>query len=264
MHPIMNIATQAARAASKIILRYLDKLDTINIAEKGPHNFVTEVDQKSEAEIIKTIHKAYPDHAIFAEESGVTGSNDYTWIIDPIDGTTNFIHGLPHFCISIAVRYKNKIEHGLIYDPIRDELFHATRGAGAHLNNRRIRVSTRKTFTNTLIGTGLGYRHPEVLPHHLAIIEKLSLQTAGIRRSGSAALDFAYVAAGRIDGLWEFKLAPWDMAAGAVIVKEAGGIVGDFAGKDNFLETGNVIAANIKLFKLLVTTVHKAQPTLED
>jgi myo-inositol-1(or 4)-monophosphatase len=255
MHPIINIATTAARNATKIILRSLDKLDSISIAEKKPNDFVTEIDQQVEQEIIQTIFKAYPEHAILAEESGVTGDSDYVWIIDPIDGTLNFMHGHPHFSIAIAVKHKNKIEHGLIYDPLRDELFHATRGAGAFLNNRRIRVSTRKTFAGASIGTGYGHKHPENLPHYLAILGAMLPQAAGIRRSGSAALDFAYVACGRIDGFWEFNLAPWDIAAGSLIVKEAGGLVGDFNGEEHYLETGNVLAGNPKIFKLLLQTV---------
>lgn len=256
MDPLINIATKAARNASKIILRSLDNLDNILINEKSTNDFVTEIDKKSEEEIIKVIRQAYPDHAILGEENGLIGSNDYTWIIDPIDGTTNFIHGHPHFSISIGIKYQNQLQHGLIYDPLRQELFTATRGAGAFLNNRRIRVSTRKTLHSSLIGSGYGHSREQNLQDYLKILSALLPPTAGIRRSGSAALDFAYVAAGRIDGLWEFGLSPWDIAAGAVLVKEAGGIISDFAGQENFLETGNVIAGNIKIFKILLQTIN--------
>lgn len=257
MHPILNIAIAAARNASKIVLRSLDKLDSLNISSKGHNDFVTEVDKKSEEAIIQTIQKAYPDHAILAEESGVIGSHDYTWIIDPLDGTLNFMHGHPHFSITIAVQYKNKTKHGVTYDPLRDELFYASRGTGAFYNNRRIRVASRKSFEGTLIGTGYGHKSLQNLPRHIAIEQALLPQAAGIRRSGSAALDFAYTACGRIDGFWEFNLSPWDIAAGALLVTEAGGIVSDFEGKENFLESGNVIAGNPKIFKALLTTIHK-------
>lgn len=259
MHPLLNIATTAARNASKIIVRSLDKLDSISISAKSCNDFVTEIDKASEISIIETIHKAYPDHAILAEESGQIGNHDYTWIIDPLDGTCNFMHGHPHFSISIAVQYKNKIKHGITYDPLRDELFYASHGSGAFLNNRRIRVNTRKTFEGALIGTGFGHKGIRNLPRHLAIEEVLLPQIAGLRRSGSAALDFAYIACGRIDGFWEFNLSPWDIAAGALFIREAGGLVSDFEGGESYLTTGNVIAGNPKIFKLLLANIHKIQ-----
>lgn len=257
MHPLINIAISAARNASKIILRAVDRLDTITITEKNTNDFVTDADTQAEQEIIKTIHKAYPQHAILAEEGGATGKNDYTWIIDPIDGTNNFIHGLPHFSISIAVSYKNKVEHGLVYNPILQELFTASRGSGAFLNDRRIRVSNRKNFKGALIGTGYGLKNPKNIAPHIALLQKLLPETAGIRRSGSAALDFAYVACGRYDGFWELGLAPWDVAAGGLLVKEAGGVVSDFSGNEDYLSTGNVIAANPKIHKLIFTAVNE-------
>jgi myo-inositol-1(or 4)-monophosphatase len=258
MNPILNIALMAARNASKIILRSLDKLDTINVAEKANNDFVTEVDQASEREIISTILKAYPDHAILGEESGMQGSSDYVWIIDPLDGTLNFIHGHPHFSIAIAVKHKNKIEHGLVYDPLRDELFSASNGSGAFLNNRRIRIGSRKTFNGASIGTGFGHGKHENIEPHLSILRELMPHVAGIRRSGSAALDLAYVAAGRIDGSWEIGLKPWDIAAGSLIIREAGGLVSDFEGRENYLESGNIVSANPKLFKLLLQAIKKA------
>ncbi|EKE01932.1 MAG: myo-inositol-1(or 4)-monophosphatase [uncultured bacterium] len=251
MHPLMNIAIKAARSASKTILRATDRLDTIKITEKNHNDFVTDIDQQAEQEIINTIHNAYPDHAIFGEESGKSGESEYTWIIDPIDGTTNFLHGHPHFCISIGVQFKNIIEHGLIYDPLRQELFTATRGTGAFLNDRRMRVAQRKQFAGSVIASGFGNKTIKNIDIYLKILAAILPQAAGTRRSGSAALDFAYVACGRIDGFWEMNLAPWDMAAGSLIVKEAGGIVDEFSGNGNFMETGNVIAGNQHIFNLI-------------
>lgn len=251
MHPLMNIAIKAARNASKIILRATDRLDLIKISEKNHNDFVTEVDQQSEQTIINIIHDAYPDHAILGEESGKSGKSDYTWIIDPIDGTANFIHGHPHFCISIGIQFKNIIEHGLIYDPLRQELFTATRGTGAFLNDRRIRVAQRKQFAGSIITSGFGHKSIKDTDVYLKILAVILPQAAGTRRSGSAALDFAYVAAGRVDGFWEMNLAPWDMAAGSLIVKEAGGIVDDFMGNGDYMKTGNVIAGNSNIFNLI-------------
>lgn len=251
MHPLMNIAISAARSASKIILRATDRLDTIKVSEKGHNDFVTEVDQQSEQCIINTIHDAYPDHAILGEEGGKSGNSDYTWIIDPIDGTTNFIHGHPHFCISIGIQFKNTIEHGLIYDPLRQELFTATRGGGAFLNDRRMRVAQHKQFAGSIITSGFGHKSIQDIDIYLKMLAVILPQAAGTRRSGSAALDFAYVACGRIDGLWEMNLAKWDMAAGSLLIKEAGGIVDDFNGDGNYMKTGNVIAGNSHIFSLI-------------
>ena len=235
MHPLMNIAIKAARSASKIILRATDRLDTIKISEKNHNDFVTEVDQQVEQEIINVIHDSYPDHAIFGEESGKSGKSDYTWIIDPIDGTTNFIHGHPHFCISIGVKFKDIIENGLIYDPLRQELFTATRGSGAFLNERRIRVGQRKQLAGSVISSSFGHKTIKDINAYLKILATILPQAAGTRQSGSAALDFAYAACGRIDGIWNMTLAPWDMAAGSLIVKEAGGMVSDFDGNGNYM-----------------------------
>lgn len=255
MHPLINIAIKAALSASKIIVRSLDRLDTIAITEKARNDFVTEIDKFSEQEIISIIHKAFPDHAILGEESGAAGENEYTWIIDPLDGTTNFIHGFPHFSISIAVSRNNVLQHGVIYDPLRQELYHATKGAGAYLNNTRIRVSNHKQVDGALIATGFGNGKLQYLKPHIEIMSKMLPQAAAIRRSGSAALDFAFVAAGRIDGFWEFGLAPWDMAAGCVLVKEAGGLVCDMEGQENHLQTGNVVAGNPKMLKSILQLV---------
>lgn len=256
MHPLLNIANRAARAAGTTIVRALERLDTIQLIEKQHNDFVTEVDQQAERIIIETIRKTYPNHAILAEESGSLEGNEITWIIDPLDGTTNFIHGFPHFAVSIAIKEKNRIEHGLIYDPLRHEVFTTTRGAGAQLNNRRIRVSSRSNLQGSLIGTGLPVRHPEQIAPCMKLLESLIPQVAGIRRAGSAALDLAYVAAGRLDGYWEFNLAPWDIAAGALMVQEAGGLVTDSLGGDDYVDSGNIITGNPKIFKQLLQAIH--------
>jgi myo-inositol-1(or 4)-monophosphatase len=255
MHPLMNIAVKAARSASKIILRVVDRLDTVKVTEKNTNDFVTEIDQSVEQEIINIIHEAYPDHAILGEEGGKSGKSDYTWIVDPIDGTTNFFHGHPHFCISIGVKFKDTLEHGLIYDPLRQELFTATRGTGAYLNDRRIRVAQRKQFAGSIIASGFGNKSIKDIGEYLKILAAILPQAGGTRRSGSAALDFAYVACGRIDGFWEMNLAPWDIAAGTVLIKEAGGIVDDFTANGKYMETGNVIAGNQNIFNLILQVV---------
>lgn len=251
MHPLLNIAIQAARQASKTLLRYMDRLDSLTVSRKANYDFVTEVDRRSEQEIIHVIHKAYPDHGILGEESGYSEGNAYCWIIDPLDGTTNYIHGFPHFCISIAVKNQNQLEIGVIYDPVRNELFTAARGQGAALNDRRIRVSSTPKLTDALIGTGFPHSAMEHFPVYLKSFEQVSLQCSGVRRAGSAALDLAYVAAGRLDAFWESHLKEWDMAAGVLLVKEAGGIVGDFQNDKNYLNKGQIIAANSKMYKPL-------------
>ena len=255
MHALINIATKAVLNASKIILRVIDRLDTIQIEEKRRNDFVTNIDKQAEEEIIRTIHESYPDHAVLGEEGGAKGSSDYTWIIDPIDGTNNFLHGHPHFCISIGIRYKNRIEHGVIYDPLRQELFTGTYGAGAFLNNRRIRVSTQKLLTRSLISSGFSNKSHQELKTFLKILTPVLSQSSGTRHSGSAALDLAYVACGRVEAFWGIGLAPWDMAAGALIVQEAGGIVTDFAGKDNYLTTGNILAGTLNIHKIVLQLI---------
>lgn len=256
-HPIVNIAIQAARAAGNIIMRAADRLDTIKVSEKRPNDYVTEIDQFAEKEIINIIRKAHPDHGILGEEGGeIAGTNDTVWIIDPLDGTRNFIHGFPHFAVSIAVSIKGKIEHGVIYDPIRQELFSATRGKGAQLNERRIRVSKHSALEECLLGTGFPYRHSPA--HQAAYVESLQALipiSGDVRRAGSAALDLAYVAAGRLDGFWELGLKPWDLAAGTLLIKEAGGIVCDMKGAEDYMKSGNVVAGNPKALKLLLKTI---------
>lgn len=254
--PIINIAVEAARAAGNIIVRAMKRLDTVKIAEKHPNDFVTEVDQRVEQEIISIIQKAYPTHSILGEEGGEIQGDDYQWIIDPIDGTRNFIHGFPHFAISIAVAHKNKLEHGVIYDPIRQELFTASRGKGAHLNERRIRVSQRKHLGECLLGTGFAYRHvtnDHTIPSR--ILHGIIPVCGDIRRAGAATLDLAYVACGRLDGFWELGLHIWDIAAGILLVKEAGGMVCDPSGGENYLKTGNIVAANPAIMRQFLKTI---------
>lgn len=260
MHPIINIATRAARKAGDVIVRSLDRLDRIDVAAKGHNDFVSEVDHRAESEIIKIIHKAYPAHAVLAEESGARGKNEYLWIIDPLDGTTNFLHGFPQFAVSIGVQYRDRLEHAVVYDPMRQELFSASRGAGAQLNDRRIRVSKTKTLEAALLGTGFPFREHRYLKVYLEIFEQLLRRTAGLRRPGSAALDLAYVAAGRLDGFWEFNLNPWDVAAGALLIQEAGGIISDVRGDPDFMSTGNVAAGNPRVHQALLDVIRDCLP----
>ncbi len=256
MHPMLNIAVRAARAAGNVIARYANRLDELTVTSKEQNDFVSEVDREAEAQIIKVLRKAYPDHAILAEESGVTdGNDDYQWIIDPLDGTTNFLHGLPQFAVSIALKHKGRLDQAVVYDPISQELYTASRGAGALLNDRRIRVSKQNGLPGALIGTGFPFKQPEHLDAYLGMFKAVHQDTAGIRRAGSAALDLAYVAAGRLDGFWEIGLHPWDMAAGVLLVREAGGLVGDFGGGDDFMETGNIVAAPPKVFPALLRAI---------
>lgn len=254
--PILNIAIEAARAAGNIITRSMKRMDTVKIAEKQPNDFVTEVDERVEQEIIKVVRKAYPSHGFLGEEGGQIDGDDYQWIIDPIDGTRNFIHGFPHFAVSIAVAHKGKLEHGVIYDPNRQELFTASRGKGARLNERRIRVGERKRLEDCLLGTGFAYRHNDkdnVVPGK--ILQSMIPICGDVRRAGAATLDLAYVACGRLDGFWEIGLHIWDIAAGILLVKEAGGMVCDPRGGEDYLKTGNVVAANPAIMRQFLKTI---------
>src|SRR5688572_5074070 len=232
MHPMLNTAVKAARRAGNIITRATRNLDVVVVREKAANDFVSEVDREAEQAIISTLREAYPGHAILAEESGASGSSEFRWVIDPLDGTTNFLHGFPQFCVSIALIHRGRIEKGVIYDPLRQELFTAARGAGASLNNRRIRVSKQSGLKGALLGTGFPFNDQRHVEAYLGMMLDLMKDTAGIRRAGSAALDLAYVAAGRLDGFWEIGLKKWDMAAGLLLIQEAGGIVTDLEGKD--------------------------------
>lgn len=258
MQPMMNIALRAARKAAQIIVRAMDRVDRLNIREKGRNDFVTEVDRDAESAIVEILHQAYPDHGIIGEEGGqIFDNNDETWIIDPLDGTTNFVHGIPHFSISIAFRARNRLEHAVVLDPVRNEEFTASRGDGAQLNNRRIRVSPRIKIEDALLLTGIPYGDvAKNLDAYMGMLTDFTRQCRGIRRAGSAALDLAYVAAGRGDGFWEFGLKPWDMAAGALLVQEAGGLVSDFAGEEKYMASGNIVAANPKVFKAMLQMLH--------
>jgi myo-inositol-1(or 4)-monophosphatase len=255
MHPTLNIAVKAARRAGGIINRASRDVEQIKVSAKRDKDFVTEVDKAAEAAIIEVLKEAYPDHAILAEESGASGDSEHVWIIDPLDGTTNFIHGFPQYAISIAQAHKGVLQHAVIYDPNRNELFTASKGAGAYLNERRIRVSKRVKLNEVLIGTGFPFRYFEHVDAYLGIFRDMMHKTAGVRRPGAAALDLAWVAAGRIDGFWELGLSPWDMAAGALLITEAGGLVGDLSGEQNYLETGNIVGGNPKVFAQLLQII---------
>lgn len=254
MHAFLNTATKATLDAGRMMLHKFDRLDLLKVSEKAKNDFVCDADTKVEKYLIEKIKDAYPDHSILAEESDYSddGTAEYQWIIDPIDGTHNFIHGIPHFCISIAIKHEGKIEHALIYDPIRDETFSASRGRGAHLNNHRMRVSDKRELDAALIGTGFPItENPEIHQNYLAMFSQILPACANIRRAGSAALDLAYVASGRLDGFFEHGLQIWDSAAGTLLIKEAGGMISDFAGGENYEESGNIIAGNPKIFKAL-------------
>jgi myo-inositol-1(or 4)-monophosphatase len=259
MQPMLNIAIKAARAAGQVIVRHMGRLDTLTVRNKQPNDFVSEVDHLAEREIIRVIHRAYPDHAILAEESGDQGAGDYQWIIDPLDGTTNFLHEFPHFAVSIALRHNKRLEQAVVYDPVKEELFCASRGGGATLNSRRIRVTGLKDLDGALLGTGIPFREDQDLDSYLRGLRALLPGTAGVRRAGSAALDLAYVAAGRLDGFWEYGLNTWDMAAGLLLVQEAGGLVGDPRGGPDPLASGDVVAAGPKVFKAMLKRLAQAR-----
>jgi myo-inositol-1(or 4)-monophosphatase len=259
-HPMINVAVKAARTAGSIINRAALDIDAVRIAQKQVNDFVTEVDHEAERAIIGTLLEAYPQHAIWAEESGRTEgrqSSDHVWIIDPLDGTTNFIHGFPFYCVSIALMVRGKIEQAVIYDPTRNDLFHATKGRGAYLNDRRLRVSKRIRLTDCLMSTGFPFRRGDAFQTYLQILEDVMPKTAGVRRPGAAALDLAYIAAGRCDAFFELGLNPWDVAAGSLLVQEAGGLVGNLTGEADFLEQREIMAANPKVFAQLVPILGK-------
>lgn len=252
---MLNIAIKAARRAGSIISRASFDVDKLNVKRKQQNDFVSEVDRAAEDAVIRIIQEAYPDHAFHAEESGITGQSEHVWIIDPLDGTTNFLHGFPQYCVSICVQHKGALMHAVIYDPTRNELFTASRGGGSFLNERRMRVSKHGQLDEALIGTGFPFRQMDHIDDYLRAFKTVAQSTAGIRRPGSAALDLAYVACGRYDGFWEMGLAPWDMAAGALLIKEAGGLVTDFDGAEDYLNQGNIVAGTPKVFAPLLKIV---------
>ena len=255
MHPTLNIAVKAARRAGSIITRASEDIGSLTINDKGFNDFVSEVDLASEKEIIRVLKTAYPDHAFLGEESGLTHQADNIWIIDPLDGTTNFLHGFPQYCISIALEQKGEITQAVIYDPNRNDLFTATKGQGAYLNQRRIRVSNKSKLKDSVLGTGFPFRDFEHLPVYLKIFEEVVRATSGVRRPGSAALDLAYVAAGWFDGFFEINLSKWDIAAGGLLVTEAGGMVSDFSEKEGWIESGNIVATTPKIYEPLIKII---------
>lgn len=266
MHPMINIALRAARKAGDLIERAVENIDQLEIISKSPNDFVTEVDQAAEKEILYHLQKAYPDHAFLCEESGLIGSPDadFRWVIDPLDGTSNFIRGVPHFAVSIACLYKGRIEHAVIYDPIRREEYTASRGAGAQLNGRRLRVRQNYQKENALFATGIpfGNRTPDEMAAFNQVMNTLAIGSAGIRRCGSAALDLAYVAAGRYDAYWEIGIQAWDIAAGMLLVQEAGGMIADYQGGPNSLKNGQIVACSPKAFKPTLQIVGQAYAEL--
>jgi myo-inositol-1(or 4)-monophosphatase len=259
MEPLLHIAVNAARQAGEIIIRHMEQVEHLKITAKNNHEYFSEVDIKAEQAIIYQIHKAYPEHSILAEESGMQeGNTDFLWIIDPLDGTSNYLHGFPFFSVSIALQIKNRIEHGVVYDPLRHECFSASRGRGARLNDRRIRVSKQTQLNASLLAAGFPSHDKTLIQDYLHSFDILSDQCAGIRRTGSAALDLAYLASGRLDGLCQLGLRPWDIAAGSLLIREAGGLISDFQGGDNFLNQGNTVAGNPKIFKALLQAISSA------
>jgi myo-inositol-1(or 4)-monophosphatase len=257
MHPMLNTAVKAARKAGTIITRASFDVDKLTVRTKRQHDFVSEVDHAAEDAIISVLKEAYPGHGFLAEESGYKDKQaEYLWVIDPLDGTTNFLHGFPQYCVSIGLMHKGKPTQAVVYDPNRNELFTATKGAGAYLNDRRIRVSKTDRMEGALIGTGFPFKIIEDVDKYLAMLKNVMKSSSGVRRPGAAALDLAYVACGRIDGFWEIGLSPWDMCAGALLIREAGGLVGDLNGDEGFLEKGEIVAANSKLFAALLKILH--------
>src|SRR5579862_1717359 len=252
MPPLLNIAVRAARRAGEVIVRSLNHLDSLTVTSKGRNDFVSEVDTQAEAEIIGIIRKLYPNHAFLAEESGQSGDNDTVWIIDPLDGTTNYLHENPVFAVSIACQQKGRLEHAVVYDPMRQEIFTASRGGGAHVDNHRLRVTAHRTLEGALIGTGFPYReNTRYLDEYMNMMKAVILNTAGIRRPGAAALDLAYVAAGRLDAFWEIGLSPWDTAAGTLLIQEAGGRTGTLSGAE-YVQGGHIVAGTPKVYTALL------------
>lgn len=263
VNPMLNMAIKAAHEAGDIIARSADRIDQLQIDNKDKNDFVTEIDRMAESTIINILRKAYPTHSFLGEESGKhEGSGDkpnqYEWIIDPLDGTTNFLYGIPHYAVSIALKKDGKLDQAVIYDPSRDDLFHASRGGGAFLNNRRLRVSKRLSLSGALLTTGVPYRsnQKDIVDPYFQSMKAMIIDTAGVRRPGAASLDLAYVAAGRYDGFWEFGLHEWDIAAGVLLVQEAGGLVGDLKGGNSHFKSGDIVAAGPKVFKDMIQRLH--------
>ena len=260
MHPLLTIAVRAARRAGELVVRSLHKAGTLEVTAKDRNDFVTEIDRAAEAEIVAVVRKAYPQHGFLAEESGRSGGDEVVWIVDPLDGTTNFLHGFPQFCVSIAAEVRGRLEVAAVFDPTRSELFTATRGAGAQLDGRRIRVTKQRTLDGSLIGTGFPYRaNLKYLKAYLGMLEVVMQEAAGVRRPGSAALDLAYVASGRLDGFFEIGLSPWDTAAGTLLITEAGGRIGTLTGGD-YRQEGHVVAGTPKVYAALLEAIRPHVP----
>ncbi len=254
MHPMLNIAVRAARAGGRVLTKYMDRLDGLTVVAKGKNDFVSEVDRMAEAEIVSVLQRSFPEHQFICEESGLVGNDqsEYKWYIDPLDGTKNYLHGYPAFCVSIAVAHKDRLDQAVIYNPVSQELFTGSRGAGATLDGKRLRVSKRPGLDTALLGTGYSNDGTNDYQAYLKTLNFFTTQCSGVRRQGSAALELAYVAAGRLDGYWQYNLKPWDIAAGALIVREAGGLIGDTKGESNWMQSGNTIAASPRVFDQMV------------
>jgi myo-inositol-1(or 4)-monophosphatase len=259
MQPLLNIGMRAARRAGDLIVKSLSRLDSLKIDTKGRNDFVTDIDRKAEAEIMAVVRRSHPDHAFLAEESGRSGESEYVWIVDPLDGTTNFLHGFPTFAVSIAVQHRGRLQHAVVYDPMRQEFFTASRGDGAQLEGKKIRVSAQRSLEGALIATGFPYRALAHVDDYLAILKVVMNTAAGVRRPGAASLDLAYVAAGRVDGFWEFGLAPWDTAAGTLLIQEAGGRVGTLTGAEYALGP-HIVAGNPKVYQGLIDAIGPLTP----
>ncbi len=273
LHPMLNVAVKAARAAGSIINRASLDVDMVQVSSKGPNDFVTEVDQAAERAIIEILLGAYPTHGILAEESGSThgaADSDHVWIIDPLDGTTNFIHGFPCYAVSIALAVRGQVQQAVVYDPTRNDLYYASKGKGAFCNQKRLRVSRRTRLAECLIGTGFPFRQGDHFKRYLQMFEQVMQSCAGLRRPGAAALDLCHVAAGHYDGFFETGLSPWDVAAGSLLITEAGGLVGNFTGNADFLHQREVVAGNPKVYGQLVgmlapyTRVVEEEPVAAD
>ena len=245
MHPVLNVAVEAAHAAAKIMRRQMQHVDAIPFERKARHDYVTEVDKACEAEIVREIKHYYPDHSFLCEEGGASGDSESVWIIDPLDGTSNYMHGIPHFAVSIAQQVNGRTEHAVVYDPMRDELFNASRGSGAFMNQKRIRMSSRSSLEDAVVATAFPFRQRGKLQSYARVFQAVFSKVEDFRRNGTASLDLAWVAAGRMDAYFEIGLHPWDVAAGALIVREAGGVVLDFDGTEKYGESGSIVALSL-------------------
>lgn len=265
MKPLLNLAVKAARSAGDVLIRGMNRIDALTIETKGRNDFATEIDRAAEQTVIDVIRASYPAHGFLGEESGRSGGDEMLWIIDPLDGTTNYLHGFPQFCVSIAAEQRGKLVASVIYDPLRQELFTASRGNGAQLDGRKIRVTKRNSLTGALVGTGFPYRcHETWADLYWKMLKAVSDEAAGIRRPGSAALDLAYVAAGRLDGFWEVGLKPWDTAAGELLIREAGGLISDWHGSERYRELGHMVAGSPKVFRDLLKIVEPHARELDE